>query len=80
MKDDAPTLTVAEAAENLSTALACHKSVALRLDNARSDENEALKALNAAQRAFDASVSALRESSAPWSSDWHRAKHPGVPV
>lgn len=64
-------VTVEQAARELEVALSGYDSARGEAARHRNLETDALNRLNAAQKAFDAAVAALRKT-APLGSDWQR--------
>jgi hypothetical protein len=58
---------------DLENAIERHRAAAQRTSFARNEECDALNALNAAQKAFDAGVEAMHKA-AHYDSDWGRTK------
>jgi hypothetical protein len=69
MTANGKTAELAEAQDELETALAAYEVAKAKEDEARKGATNALNRLNAAQREFDMAVNAIR-STAPSSSDW----------
>ena len=79
MSDNIKLPTLEELHRELSEAMLEHGFAEQEEHAARHKMTAAINRLNGAQGALDAAMETLRKS-APWNTDWHSKRNPGIPV